>query len=487
MEQRTPGLRSQSLDRAFEALRAARAEAEAKGGRSDTLDVVERELNAAQASVRRSDVVLKYAQDAAIYPDQVGRVLTRMLEIAVEEERIAETGSVFLALQADPAILRLVAKIGRDPEIREYTQFQFGQGIAGVAAERGATVRYHHRVDADSPYVPYGAEPQLKSILATPIFHLGGTKGLICLHNQENDAEFGDEQESFMEQLAAAAGVAIAATHSPKTGLPGEDLMAYILGQELSTGARASVAYLDIDNFKSVNTELGHDGGDLVIATVADGLSQFHKSAGIVCHLHGDEFVVLFPAASEEEAAATMDSAREYIASLDSPEISRLTRRAVSITVGIAEWNARETPKELVGRADRALLAAKEAGTPSLTARAKLVTKETYLPYEPSDLRSSDEKQVLAYLDAVGATVRIEAGPLGGADIVARFADGAVWFVEVKNSSLALPSIARLRMRRRLGNVADRIHATPVVAEVDGSDIRWMSAADDRPLKVPSH
>lgn len=71
-----------------------------------------------------------------------------------------------------------------------------------------------------------------------------------------------------------------------------------------------SIAYLDLDHFKSVNDQLGHRAGDDLLRTVATVLRDCVRPTDIAARIGGDEFVVLFPESGPSEAAIALERLR---------------------------------------------------------------------------------------------------------------------------------------------------------------------------------
>jgi diguanylate cyclase (GGDEF)-like protein len=78
---------------------------------------------------------------------------------------------------------------------------------------------------------------------------------------------------------------------------------------------RVAVLYIDLDNFKSVNTAKGHDGGDKCIALAASIIGSVVQHKGRVYRLHGtgDEFAVILPNYDESEAKVTAERIRRAV------------------------------------------------------------------------------------------------------------------------------------------------------------------------------
>ena len=124
-------------------------------------------------------------------------------------------------------------------------------------------------------------------------------------------------------------------------------------------GRPLAVVMIDIDHFKAVNDEHGHDTGDAVLVTVAARLAERLRREDAVGRLGGEEFLVLLPDTDQCAAATVAESLRR--AGADEPVNIRGQEIAITISVGWAIWRD-ESAEALVRRADEALYLAKAAG-----------------------------------------------------------------------------------------------------------------------------
>ena len=120
-----------------------------------------------------------------------------------------------------------------------------------------------------------------------------------------------------------------------------------------------SLIMIDIDHFKSINDTFGHQAGDEAIITVATLLSQMCRAGDLVARYGGEEFAVLCADCSKADAAARADQIRRKLS--ETPHASLGTRR-ITASFGVTQLQAGDTPELMLGRADRALLMAKERG-----------------------------------------------------------------------------------------------------------------------------
>jgi diguanylate cyclase (GGDEF)-like protein len=124
-----------------------------------------------------------------------------------------------------------------------------------------------------------------------------------------------------------------------------------------ATGASIALIVYDLDRFKSVNDDLGHDRGDAVLRDTAALLLRHLRAEDLVFRLGGEEFCVLLPGLGSEPAAEIAQRQRESI------EEARPGGVAITVSGGVAAVSGRAVEWEpLFLRADAALLRAKREG-----------------------------------------------------------------------------------------------------------------------------
>ncbi|MBE0411846.1 MAG: GGDEF domain-containing protein, partial [Anaerolineales bacterium] len=149
------------------------------------------------------------------------------------------------------------------------------------------------------------------------------------------------------------------------TGLYNRRFMEEILERELSRAQRQNtslcVAMLDIKNFKCINDTFGHAAGDALLAELGRILLENMRKSDIACCYGGDEFVLILPDSTLDNANHRVQQILELVQELrvwhDDQQIS-----SPIMSAGVAEahkhiFNVREIPKA----ADEALYAAKNA------------------------------------------------------------------------------------------------------------------------------
>lgn len=119
-----------------------------------------------------------------------------------------------------------------------------------------------------------------------------------------------------------------------------------------------TLAYLDLDNFKAINDERGHQEGDRALTRVAEVLASQCRSSDLVARLGGDEFGILLPDTGPDAAHASLERVRDLIAAE-----MRKNRWPVTISAGAVSYAIAPTSlEEVIKEADALMYRAKERG-----------------------------------------------------------------------------------------------------------------------------
>ncbi len=127
-------------------------------------------------------------------------------------------------------------------------------------------------------------------------------------------------------------------------------------------GQPMSMLVIDVDNFKQVNDNNGHISGDEVLRQVADAVVKvFLRKSDFVARLGGDEFAVILRETCARDAGVLAERVLGRIRSLlvETPSEETL---AVTVSIGLAEIQAKDDESAWLDRADRALYVAKQSG-----------------------------------------------------------------------------------------------------------------------------
>lgn len=126
---------------------------------------------------------------------------------------------------------------------------------------------------------------------------------------------------------------------------------------------RMTLVGIDVDHFKTVNTEFGHDGGDAVLKAVAHRLKSCIRSSRDdgVFRLGGEEFCVVFLELSPEDSFNAADNLRRLV-QLDPIPMPNGGEKRITISAGVALARPTDTAESLYTRADALLYQAKNSG-----------------------------------------------------------------------------------------------------------------------------
>jgi len=155
------------------------------------------------------------------------------------------------------------------------------------------------------------------------------------------------------------------ATHDALTDLPSLKLARDRMGMALSLARRnktsVAVMFIDLDGFKSVNDNLGHDAGDYVLKQVAQRLLSCVRETDTVARVGGDEFLLIATGIHAPENASQI--AEKVIHLVSKPIIFGREQAVVGTSIGIALYpDDGEDMDELVKLADKAMYRIKKAG-----------------------------------------------------------------------------------------------------------------------------
>ncbi len=148
----------------------------------------------------------------------------------------------------------------------------------------------------------------------------------------------------------------------PLTGVANRRYFVELLGVELSrarrSGRAVTVAYADLDNFKQVNDQLGHDAGDRLLKTVARTMSGRLRVTDSIGRMGGDEFAICLPETGAKAAEVVLADVRQQV-------VAALGNGAPVVTLSLGAVSCSTPPESvdaLLHRADQALYGAKRNG-----------------------------------------------------------------------------------------------------------------------------
>ncbi len=206
----------------------------------------------------------------------------------------------------------------------------------------------------------------------------GETIGSLAAISRSTAEGFPQGVQDALEALARRAGPALfnalrfteareLAELDSLTGLHNRRLFYEFLAREIARARRyeryVSVIVFDLDDFKRINDRIGHLGGDAVLVGVAEAVRSAVRVTDIPCRVGGDEFAVILPESSRDDAELLAD---RIALAIRAQKIEKVG--ALRISAGVAELRAEDTAADLFKRADHALLRAKGSGKARIVA-----------------------------------------------------------------------------------------------------------------------
>jgi diguanylate cyclase (GGDEF)-like protein len=258
---------------------------------------------------------------------QIGKLLTStrnlheilsLIMAKISQLVDAENWSLLLA-DDETGELYFEVVVGLDKAVVNDIRIPAGVGIAGIVAQKGEPLfiedaekdgRVYREVDRRSGFTT-------KSIICLPLKTHGKTLGVIEIVNLDDLSAFRKTKFPALSILADYAAIAIENSRylskihrmsitDEYTGLYNARYMHTILPELLQhseTGKnRIAVAFADIDNFKQVVDTHGHLAGSTVLREIGETISGFLGNQDLLIKYGGDEFILILPGCSKEEA-----------------------------------------------------------------------------------------------------------------------------------------------------------------------------------------
>ncbi len=167
------------------------------------------------------------------------------------------------------------------------------------------------------------------------------------------------------EREKIAAELDFLANHDALTGLPSlrlcKDRLDHSLAEARRNRQMSAVMFLDLDGFKEVNDEHGHEFGDLVLKATADRIKAEIRETDTVARIGGDEFVIISSSLPEVKIAERI--AASLIRQIAQPIHIENARVVISASIGISVYPENgTTAEELIRAADKAMYQIKHQG-----------------------------------------------------------------------------------------------------------------------------
>jgi len=203
---------------------------------------------------------------------------------------------------------------------------------------------------------------------------------------------FGEQLSIWMANFNLRETLRYQSIRDPLTNLFNRRFLEESLTREMSKSARTleqvSVIQVDIDNFKEINDKYGHSVGDVTLVAIAEVILSLFRDSDVPCRSGGEEFTMLLPNCSWENAHARSEELQRRVAEIQvstSPQTPMLKPPTLSIGIAASPEHG-FTSDALLRSADLALYESKSGGRNKIT-RALAVTDDRRPVVEP-ELRS---------------------------------------------------------------------------------------------------
>ena len=347
---------------------------------------VERRRNPGAPSEQRE------AGEVAVF-QELGKALTSSLQLDQVLRTIMEKIDEFLRpenwslllLDESKQELYFELAVGKASQALKDVRIKLGQGIGGWVAQHGEVVivpdtskdtRFFGKVDEKT-------KMETRSIVAVPVKFRDTCLGVIELINCVGPEGFDPRDLKLLEALSDFAAIALENARHVKriheltikddcTSLYNARHMGFILDTEIYRSQRYnyefSIVFIDLDHFKMVNDTHGHLVGSRLLSEMGDALKTNCRLIDFAFRYGGDEFVILLPQTSKENAIYVAKRLHKLIR-----ETVWLTKEDLNIkitpSVGVASYPADSKTKEgLLHLADEAMYLVKNTNRDSVAA-----------------------------------------------------------------------------------------------------------------------
>jgi diguanylate cyclase (GGDEF)-like protein len=199
------------------------------------------------------------------------------------------------------------------------------------------------------------------------MFGAGELDHRVQFHLDDEIGELADRFNAMADTIASThRHLTVQAHHDALTGLVNRAGFVGRLDAAVdpkgSNAGSVSLMFIDLDDFKHVNDDLGHAAGDELLRQVADRLRGAARSGDVVCRLGGDEFAVLV-GSSPEGGAIAVEMAERVLSLLEQPFSVHGSLIRVGASIGIASQTSKDDSGDyLLRAADVAMYSAKGQG-----------------------------------------------------------------------------------------------------------------------------
>ena len=290
----------------------------------------------------------------------------------------AERGSLWL-FDEESNQLNIKAARGIPTSQRDIEAIRVGEGIAGSVISAGQPLVT--TIDALGKKSLPERNYKTRSFISYPIT-IGARKiGVLNVTDKRGGAVYDESDLAVIDLVAPQIALALEratwqhranqfqmmSITDPLTGLHNRRYMEARLSEELNRSKRydfpLSLMMIDIDDFKLYNDRNGHQAGDRALEITAQCLRSTLRKADVASRYGGEEFTILLPQTTLEEAGAIADRLRRQIMATKFPHGDSQPQGAVTISIGLSSLSSSvDSAEAMIRAADRALYHAKSHG-----------------------------------------------------------------------------------------------------------------------------
>jgi diguanylate cyclase (GGDEF)-like protein len=325
-------------------------------------------------------------RDAVAHQERLSRVIKEFNEQLrqIDSENFWEKLTAIMAqlVEAERASLlvlgpseTLMAKAAYGADVDLNAVPDLGSRVARTILEKGKPALVADVSKASLASVDAARRYKTPSFISYPITLGGEGIGVLNFTDKARGERFDKQDVEALDSIAPQIAVALdrislrekvgefaqLSVTDPLTGLLNRRYIQERLGEEINRSDRSgeplSFLMIDVDEFKSYNDRFGHPEGDEALRIVGSILRQNLRGADVAVRYGGEEFSVLLPATSIDEAEVIAHRIRSHVERTDFP------KRRVTVSIGAATITDQvRTVEDLISAADKALFRAKEMG-----------------------------------------------------------------------------------------------------------------------------
>lgn len=201
-----------------------------------------------------------------------------------------------------------------------------------------------------------------------PLVLVTMTATLVANYSLEREYRLNYLQRVFSRIQGAQLAATVEQLHDlsqrdPLTGLANRRVMDSELEELCNQNESFSVIMVDVDGFKAFNDTYGHQIGDDCLKRVAAMLrASLRRTSDRVARMGGEEFAVVLPQTTLEDARIMAERMRKAVADLRIPHAESPTGKVVTISAGVSESVGPTSPADILAEADKAMYRAKSSG-----------------------------------------------------------------------------------------------------------------------------